>query len=130
MAVVLAWAGVACGGEEAGPTGPTTTAPTETDSPTEEPTEDPTQEPTGPTVDLVNFMFDPARIDAAPGSTLTIRNPTPTTPHTFTVEDIDVTLDPMSTTEVTLDLGPGNYDVICRFHEGQGMTATLRVESI
>ena len=126
--LALGLLGAACGGSEepAGPTGATGG----------EPTGEPTGAATGatgtagPSVTLVNFMFDPDPIEAAPGSTLSLRNTNPTTPHTFTVEDIDVTLDPMSSTEVTVDLGPGEYDVICRFHEGKGMTATLVVESI
>jgi len=130
-ALALMLAGGACGGGTVDTTGPTTTG-----APTGEPSPEPTggttgaTGPTGPSVTLVNFMFDPDRIDAAPGSTIALRNTNPSTPHTFTVEDIDVTLDPMSSTEVTVDLGPGEYDVICRFHEGQGMTATLVVESI
>jgi plastocyanin len=41
--------------------------------------------------------------------------------------DIDVTNDAGQSQEVTIDLDPGTYDFVCRFHESQGMTATLTV---
>ena len=34
----------------------------------------------------------------------------------------------MSAQDVTIDLAPGTYPFICRFHEGQGMTGTLVVK--
>jgi plastocyanin len=79
------------------------------------------------TVQVNNFLFAPSDIEVAAGSEIEVRNGNANTPHTFTVEgtDIDLELSPMGSEDVTIDLDPGGYDVICRFH-GQ-MTATLTV---
>ena len=47
---------------------------------------------------------------------------------TVTGTDIDVSNDAMSSQDVTIDLAPGIYPFICRFHESQGMTGTLVVK--
>jgi plastocyanin len=64
------------------------------------------------------------------GDTITVSDTNPNTPHTFTVTgtDIDVSNDAMSSQDVTIDLAPGTYPFICRFHESQGMTGTLVVK--
>jgi plastocyanin len=82
------------------------------------------------TLTQVNYQFTPAKITVAQGDTITVTDSNPSTPHTFTVSgtDIDVANDPMASQDVTIDLDPGTYDFICRFHEGQGMTGTLTVE--
>ncbi len=79
------------------------------------------------TVQVNNFLFAPSDIEVAAGSEIEVKNGNANTPHTFTVEgtDIDLELSPMDSEDVTIDLEPGSYDVICRFH-GQ-MTATLTV---
>ena len=79
------------------------------------------------TVQVNNFLFAPSDIEVAAGSEIEVKNGNANTPHTFTVEgtDIDLELSPMDSEDVTIDLDPGRYDVICRFH-GQ-MTATLTV---
>ena len=79
------------------------------------------------TVQVNNFLFAPSAIEVAAGSEIEVKNGNANTPHTFTVEgtDIDLELSPMDSGDVTIDLDPGDYDVICRFH-GQ-MTATLTV---
>jgi plastocyanin len=81
------------------------------------------------TVSLVNFRFSPARISVGSGASIELKDTNPQTPHTFTVResDIDVALDPQSSATVEIALDPGTYEVICRFHEAQGMTATLVV---
>jgi plastocyanin len=81
------------------------------------------------TVSLVNFRFSPAKISVGSGASIELKDTNPQTPHTFTVKgsDIDVALDPQSSATVEIALDPGTYDVICRFHEAQGMTATLIV---
>jgi plastocyanin len=124
--LVMTLASQACTGEE--------TQPPSTATPSPEPTVEPAEPPSetgGITVDLTNFAYVPDEIVAAPGSTLTLRNGNPATPHTFTIEgSIDVAVDPQTIETITLDLGPGTYDVACQFHGGQGMVATLTVESI
>src|SRR5688500_18320258 len=79
------------------------------------------------TVQVNNFLFAPSDIKVAAGSEIEVKNGNANTPHTFTVEgsDIDLELSPMDSEDLTIDLDPGSYDVICRFH-GQ-MTATLTV---
>lgn len=79
------------------------------------------------TVQVNNFLFAPSDIEVAAGAEIEVKNGNANTPHTFTVEgtDIDLELSPMDSEDVTIDLDPGSYDVICRFH-GQ-MTATLTV---
>jgi plastocyanin len=82
------------------------------------------------TVTAVNYRFDPAGITVSSGDVIEVRDTNPQTPHTFTVKgtDIDLAVDPQSSGTVTIDLDPGTYDVICRFHgASQGMTATLTV---
>ena len=81
------------------------------------------------TLTQVNYQFTPAKITVHQGDTITVSDTNPSTPHTFTVTgtDIDVANDPMSAQDVTIDLAPGTYPFICRYHEGQGMTGTLVV---
>ena len=81
------------------------------------------------TLTQVNYQFTPAKITVHQGDTITVSDTNPSTPHTFTVTGtaIDVSNDPMSAQDVTIDLAPGTYPFICRFHEGQGMTGTLVV---
>ena len=82
------------------------------------------------TLTQVNYQFTPAKITVHQGDTITVSDTNPSTPHTFTVTgtDIDVSNDPMSSQDVTIDLAPGTYPFICRYHEGQGMTGTLVVK--
>jgi plastocyanin len=82
------------------------------------------------TLTQVNYQFTPAKITVHEGDTITVSNTNPSTPHTFTVTGagINVSNDAMSTQDVTIDLAPGTYPFICRFHEGQGMTGTLVVK--
>jgi plastocyanin len=82
------------------------------------------------TLTQVNYQFTPAKITVHEGDTITVSNTNPSTPHTFTVTgtDINVSNDAMSAQDVTIDLAPGTYPFICRFHEGQGRTGTLVVK--
>ncbi len=82
------------------------------------------------TLTQVNYQFTPAKITVQKVDTITVSNTNPSTPHTFTVTGagINVSNDAMSTQDVTIDLAPGTYPFICRFHEGQGMTGTLVVK--
>jgi plastocyanin len=82
------------------------------------------------TLTQVNYQFTPAKITVHQGDAITVSDTNPNTPHTFTVTstDIDVSNDAMSSQDVTIDLAPGTYPFICRFHESQGMTGTLVVK--
>jgi plastocyanin len=76
-----------------------------------------------------NYAFTPSNVTVESGATIEVQNSTPQTPHTFTVpgKDLDVALDPQSTSEVTIHLPPGTYSFECRYHAGSGMKGTLIV---
>ena len=80
-------------------------------------------------VSLNNYLFDPGTVKVGMGDVVAVRNGNARTPHTFTVvgEDVDLELAPLTTETVAIDLEPGTYELICRFHESLGMTATLKV---
>ena len=80
-------------------------------------------------VSLNNYLFDPGTVKVNEGDVVAVRNGNARTPHTFTVvaEDVDLELAPLTTETVTIELAPGTYELICRFHESLGMTATLKV---
>lgn len=80
-------------------------------------------------VSLNNYLFDPGTVKVDEGDVVAVRNGNARTPHTFTVvaEDVDLELAPLTTETVTIDLEPGTYELICRFHESLGMKATLKV---
>jgi plastocyanin len=83
----------------------------------------------GGSPDLVaeDFEFSPTDVSASSGSTLTVKNDAPSTPHTFTVEGtkIDQSLDPDTEYHVKINLKPGTYDFHCTIHPQ--MTGTLTV---
>jgi plastocyanin len=76
-----------------------------------------------------NYLFMPKTLKVDSGYTLEVRNGNARTPHTFTVvgEDVDLELAPLTSETTTIDLGPGTYQLICRFHEQLGMKGTLKV---
>jgi plastocyanin len=80
-------------------------------------------------VSLNNYLFDPGTVKVGMSDVVAVRNGNARTPHTFTVvgEDVDLELAPLTTETVSIDLAPGTYELICRFHESLGMTGTLRV---
>ena len=119
LLAVVALVGAACGGDDGTDNGTVSTT-----EPTTEPADGGAE-----TVALEDFRFNPADLTVATGTTLTLDN-TGQAPHTFTVEgqDIDEEVAAGESGEVTIDLEAGSYDVVCRFHEGQGMVGTLTVE--
>ena len=72
----------------------------------------------------------PSTITVKRGTTLELDNVS-NTAHTFTVtgQNIDVETQPGQTSQVTIDLAPGTYPFICRFHQSLGMTGTLVVKA-
>jgi plastocyanin len=76
-----------------------------------------------------NYLFMPKTVKVGSGDTLEVRNGNARTPHTFTVvgEDVDLELAPLASETTTIDLAPGTYELICRFHEQLGMKGTLQV---
>lgn len=147
--VTLSVLAVACGGDAndaggsmgGGPTGATAaTGPTDSgDDPGAGSLYGGSNEMTGATgatganadvsVSLNNYLFDPGTVKVGMGDVVAVRNGNARTPHTFTVvgEDVDLELAPLTTETVTIDLAPGTYELICRFHESLGMTGTLKV---
>jgi plastocyanin len=79
------------------------------------------------TLQANNFAFDPAELRVKSGKEINVKNGNANTPHTFTVEgtDIDLELSPLDVEDVEIDLDPGEYGFLCRFHDG--MTGTLTV---
>lgn len=143
-AVLFALLGTGCAGTRS-PTGsgPTTQPPPVTDqgggdyggayggryggSPSSGKTADPLtiEEGTGD-----GFAFSPSSLTVRRGQTITLDN-VGDAPHTFTIGDegIDVTNDPGQVRTVAVDLAPGTYAFLCRFHSSQGMKGTLTVEA-
>jgi plastocyanin len=74
------------------------------------------------------FTFSPSTITVKQGDTITLDNVSDT-PHTFTVtgQSIDVETQPGKTAQVTIDMPPGTYPFVCRFHESMGITGTMVV---
>src|SRR5205085_5283478 len=81
------------------------------------------------TIAQANYMFTPSTPSVKSGDTVTVKNTTTDTPHTFTVtgQNIDVTVQPGKSAKVKVDLPPGTYPFVCTFHESLGMTGTLTV---
>jgi len=77
-----------------------------------------------------SFAFMPSTIKVTQGTTLKLDNVSDAA-HTFTVtgQGIDVETQPGQTSQVTIDLPPGTYPFICRFHQSLGMTGTLVVKT-
>ena len=113
----LAFLGSACGGGN--------------EPAAQQPAQSPAESPAGggeTRVGLEDFKFDPADITVATGTTLELDNEGKA-PHTFTVEgqsiDVEVAAGASGTADITIPAG--DYKVICKFHEGQGMVGTLTV---
>jgi plastocyanin len=75
------------------------------------------------------LVFSPTELTVKQGDTITVKNVS-SMPHTFTItgKGIDVVDQPGQTTDVTIDLPPGTYEFICRFHVSSGMKGTLIVQ--
>ncbi len=76
------------------------------------------------------FTFSPSTVTVNQGQTITLTNVSDTA-HTFTVtgQGIDIETMPGKSAKVTIDLPPGTYPFVCRFHESMGMKGTLVVRS-
>jgi plastocyanin len=85
---------------------------------------------TSATVVQRNYSFSPSTVTVSQGGTVAVQNATASTQHTFTVsgEGIDVVTNGGQTSSVTINLPPGTYPFICRFHVGLGMKGTLVVQ--
>jgi plastocyanin len=74
------------------------------------------------------YTFAPSTVTVNHGRMITVDNVSQV-PHTFTVmgQGIDVETQPGKTSQITIDLPPGTYPFICRFHVSLGMKGTLVV---
>jgi plastocyanin len=74
------------------------------------------------------LVFAPTTLTVGEGTTITVMNVGSAT-HTFTVSNtgIDVVNAIGQSQNVTVNLKPGTYPFICRFHVGLGMKGTLVV---
>ena len=83
-------------------------------------------------VAMSEYEFDPSELTVSSGDSIDVVNDGEIV-HNYTVEGTDVAtedLDGGQNEELTVDLDPGDYEVICTIagHAEQGMTGTLTVE--
>ena len=79
---------------------------------------------------LGGFVFTPTTFTVKKGTSITVTN-AGSASHTFTItgKGIDVVNSPGQSQSVTINLAPGTYPFICRFHVSHGMKGTLTVTS-
>src|SRR5262245_19627158 len=129
--VALGLVAAACGKSASASENP---SPSPTPSPTTSPTPSPSYGMPGSNTKTAiegpgnEFAFMPSTINVKQGTTLMLKNVSDTA-HTFTVtgQGIDVETQPGATSQVMIDLEPGSYPFICRFHQSLGMIGTLVV---
>jgi plastocyanin len=75
------------------------------------------------------LVFAPTEITVTKGTTITVTN-VGSTAHTFTVtgQSIDIENQTGQSQQVAINLAPGTYPFICRFHVSEGMKGTLIVQ--
>jgi len=127
LTLALALAAAACS-KSSSPPGSIATTPI---APVQSPaSSSPSGETAAVTVSQTNYQFSPANLSVNQGDTIAVKDATTGTPHTFTIEGkgVDVVNDAGQTQTVTIDLPPGTYPFICRFHSSLGMKGTLTVK--
>jgi plastocyanin len=85
-------------------------------------------------VSAVDFAFEPDSLELPEGGGTVVLSNDGEFPHALAVDGEDAaseTIDPGATTELSLDLEPGNYTVFCPVgdHRDRGMEGTLVVGS-
>ncbi len=92
-------------------------------------------EEAGQTVEMEmdDFYFDPAELDAAPGDTITVnlKNEGQAT-HTFTIDALGIDQQVAAGEEATVQVHAaeaGDLRFYCRFHGASGMEGTIKVGS-
>ena len=77
-----------------------------------------------------SYTFSPSTVKVNEGRTITLENVSDDA-HTFTVigQSIDIETLPGKTSHVAIDLPPGTYRFVCRFHRSMGMKGLLLVRS-
>ncbi len=79
------------------------------------------------TLTMVDNEFQPADLTVTSGTELQLVNDGQA-PHNLTVEGIDQDVAAGQSSSVTIDLEPGEYHMVCEYHEAQGMEGTLTVQ--
>jgi plastocyanin len=76
------------------------------------------------------LVFSPTTLTVKKGESITVTN-VGSASHTFTItgRGVDVVNSPGQSQGVTINLAPGTYEFICRFHVSLGMKGTLTVTS-
>ncbi len=75
------------------------------------------------------FVFSPVKLTVTKGQTVGVKNVSSVS-HTFTIQGkgIDAVNNGGQSQEVKIDLAPGTYTFVCRFHQSLGMQGTLIVK--
>jgi plastocyanin len=75
------------------------------------------------------FVFSPVKLTVTKGQTVDVKNVS-SIPHTFTIQGkgIDAVNQAGQSQKVKIDLAPGTYTFVCRFHESLGMQGMLIVK--
>jgi plastocyanin len=109
--LVLTLVAVGCGGDR----GPATPSPA--------------GEPANAIV-MQDFSFDPEALSFTTGTTATLDNQGAAL-HNLLVEgtDIDIDVGAGDTAPVSLDLAPGEYRMVCKYHLAQNMVGTITITS-
>jgi plastocyanin len=81
------------------------------------------------TLTMVDNDFQPAELTVSSGAELELTNEGQAL-HNLTIEEagIDQDVQAGQSSSVTVELDPGDYEMVCEYHVGQGMTGTLTVE--
>lgn len=79
------------------------------------------------TLTMIDNEFQPADLTVAAGAELELVNDGQSI-HNLTVEGIDQDVEAGQSSSVTIDLEPGEYQMVCEYHEAQGMEGTLTVQ--
>ncbi len=112
LTLALALAAAACS-KSSSPPGSIATTPI---APVQSPaSSSPSGETAAVTVSQTNYQFSPANLSVNQGDTIAGKG-------------VDVVNDAGQTQTVTIDLPPGTYPFICRFHSSLGMKGTLTVK--
>ena len=83
----------------------------------------------GATLSMVDNAFEPADLTVSAGAEIELTNDGQAL-HNLTIEEagIDEDVESGASTTVAVDLEPGQYEMICEYHEAQGMTGTVTVQ--
>ncbi|MFN2591029.1 MAG: cupredoxin domain-containing protein [Actinomycetota bacterium] len=79
------------------------------------------------TLTMVDNAFQPADLTVSSGAELELVNDGEAI-HNLTVDGIDQDVEAGASSTVTIDLEPGEYRMVCEYHEAQGMEGTLTVQ--